>query len=295
MIIKILTDVRSRYDGYKSLTGSFDIACKLKSEIVILDFEAVQFFDANLCAILGAYIEIFKNNDNRVQISNLKNSIRTVFRKNAFLNEFDEEILDDIHSTSIKYRKFIPSDDHAFKNYVKTELLGKNDFPSHSLLLGQKIIENIFELYENARTHGQCDFIHTCGQYFPQHESKPLRFTIVDTGVNIKENVSAYLVKDIKSTDAIQWAIQKGNTTKSGSIPGGLGLDIIFQFIKLNNGKIQIVSSDGFWEYKNGYINTQMLDFSFRGTIANLEFNLNDNNHYHLSDEKYDMDVDNLF
>ena len=295
MIIKVPSNVRSRYDGYKGFTETFHLGTQAFHKRIVIDFQDVYFFDANLCALLGAYIEIFRKQNNSVSIINLRSSVSEIFRKNLFLNEFNENPIDDIHSTCIKYRKFHPSEENAFKAYVKNELLGKNDFPSHSMMLGQKIIENIFELYENARTHGECDIIHTCGQYFPRLESKPLKFTIVDRGINIKENVSRYLNREIGGMEAIDWAMQKGNTTKSGSIPGGLGLDIIFQFIKLNDGKIQIISSDGFWEYKKQHINKQKLAHSFEGTMANLEFNLNDKCHYYMADEQETTNFENIF
>jgi hypothetical protein len=85
------------------------------------------------------------------------------------------------------------------------------------------------------------------------------------------------------------WTISRrscyGNTTKTGNISGGLGLDIIFDFIKLNNGKIQIISSDGYWEYRKGSVDTAIFDNFFPGTIANIEFNLDDSNIYALKEE----------
>lgn len=35
--------------------------------------------------------------------------------------------------------------------YIKRELLSKSDFPKHSVLLGKRITESIFEIFENAR------------------------------------------------------------------------------------------------------------------------------------------------
>ena len=105
----------------------------------------------------------------------------------------------------------------------------------------------------------------------------------------MKQNVSAFKNQDVNSADAIEWAMLKGNTTKTGDTSGGLGLAVIFEFIKLNRGKIQVISSDGFYEYKNGNITKHKLGSIFEGTIVNLKFNLNDPNHYSLSNE------DNLF
>jgi len=71
-----------------------------------------------------------------------------------------------------------------------------------------------------------------------------------------------------------------------------LGLSIIFEFIELNKGKIQIVSSDGYWEYRKG--ETLKKDFNgiFPGTIANIEFNLDDRSSYRLKNE---VSLDDIF
>lgn len=172
------------------------------------------------------------------------------------------------------------------------QLLSKSEFPSISPKLHKEILRNIFEIYENARTHGKCDYIHTCGQFFPRKPNKPLHFTLVDKGINIKENVSNFLNVEIEGYDAIDWAMVKGNTTKMNT-SGGLGLAVIFEFIKLNRGKIQIVSADGYFEYRNDLVTKLKLNSYFNGTIVTIIFNLNDKNYYSLINEK--TDLRNLF
>jgi signal transduction histidine kinase len=187
-----------------------------------------------------------------------------------------------------------PSDDAIFIDYIKKELLLKPDFPKHSERLGKKITESIFELYENARTHGKCKFIHVCGQYFPNKEHKPMHITIVDRGISIRKNVRDFLgAKSLSGKEAIKWAMQYGNTTKIGT-SGGLGLDIIFEFVKLNKGKIQIISSNGYWEYNNEVITSESFENSFVGTIANIKFNLDDSSYYYLKEEE-NLTLDDLF
>ena len=123
-----------------------------------------------------------------------------------------------------------------------------------------------------------------------------MHITIVDRGDTIRKNVRSHLKDNTyKGSKAIEWAMQKNNTTKIG-IPGGLGLDIIFEFVKLNNGKIQVISSDGYWEYKERK-GVLMRDFRnpFIGTIVNISFNLNDKNIYFLEEENVDEVLLNIF
>lgn len=287
MVIYFENNITSDWTGYQKLINLVNDASKIEDENIIFDFAGVHFFEANLCAVLGTMIEILENKNKKITFHNFNIAVEKILRKNEFLSNYGFEKAIDHYDTVVKYKKFIPTDDEGFNHYIKKELLSKKDFPPHSEKLGKKIMQNIFELYENARTHGKCNFIHTCGQYFPNSLEKQFNITIVDRGINIKENVNRFLKRDseLSSCEAISWAMQKGNTTKSGTIPGGLGLDIIFEFIKLNKGKIQIISSDGFWEYKRGITETKILENPFQGTIANLRFNLNDKSYYSLAEE----------
>ncbi|MEC5167459.1 anti-anti-sigma regulatory factor [Flavobacterium sp. PL11] len=297
MIIKFDNDIKTDFEGYQKLVDLITKINNSTDQNIIFDFSNVFFFEANLCAVLATILEILENSGKTVKLINFNNKVETILRKNEFLIQHGYDKIFDKYATSIRYQKFDPTnklDDNNFEIYIKQQLLSKNDFPSHSKLLGKHITLRIFELYENARTHGSCDYIHACGQYFPKKPEKPLNVTIVDTGKNFQENVSKFLNQNIAAEEAIDWAMKKGHTTKTGDISGGLGLDLIFQFIQHNKGKIQIISSDGFWEWHRGKSTKMRLNNPFNGTIANLRFNLNDTSHYKLIEET-DDDWNNLF
>lgn len=293
MKIEIPNDIKSEFNGYNYLLAWLNQFKNVKNAEIEFDFSKVQFFEANLAAIIGVIFEILEFNQNKIKVSNFNRQVETILRKNGFLIPFGFAKIQDQYDTALSYKKFKPNDDEGFNEYIKNELLSKPTFPMHSKKLGKEIMRNIFEIYENARTHGKCEFIHTCGQFFPKKESKPLHFTIVDKGINIKQNVSQFLGLELEATKAIKWAMIKGNTTKTGDTSGGLGLSVIFEFIKLNKGKIQVISSDGFYEFSNGIIETQKLHNSFEGTIVNIRFNLSDDNFYSFADET--LDFDNIF
>lgn len=297
MEIKFSQDIKTNFEGYQKLLSVLDEGRKSSDKDIVFDFSNVEFFEANLCAVLATIIEILEAFGKKVYLRNFQNQVETILRKNGFLLAYDYKPILDHHQTSIRYQKFDPKntgDDSNFETYIQIELLNKSDFPSHSKLLGKNITTRIFELYENARTHGLCNYIHACGQYFPKMPEKPLNITIVDTGRNFQENISNFLGKTVNAVEAIDWAMINGHTTKSGNISGGLGLDLIFQFIQHNKGKIQIISSNGFWEWHRGTVTKNMMAHHFNGTIANLRFNLNDTTHYYLSGEDVPS-LDNLF
>lgn len=292
--IYIPIKVTSSIEGYELLIRLYDDLKDLNNEDIQLSFYNVHWFEANLAAILGAIIENLENNGNKVSLIGADEFRKKtdILYRNGFLPYYGIETNNLMNSsTQIPYKKFKESDHKFYNQYIQVELLDNPDFPKHSKNLGIEIKRNIYELFENARTHGRCQNIHTCGQFYPGR--KRLHITIVDTGQTIINNVTAFLNKELPPSDCIEWAMESGNTTKTGNTPGGLGLGLIFEFINLNKGKIQIVSSNGFWELRENKIEKFNLNFSFPGTIANLEFDLNEDKIYSFANEY--ADIDNIF
>lgn len=299
--IQIAADISNHFIGYELFLATYNKLKSVKNQRIVFDFSNNKRLEANLCAIFGALIEMIQSNNNTFEFKNVSNSLYQLFDRNGFLALLDKAQIFEPHINMLTYQKYKPNDDGIFKDYIAKQLLLKPDFPQHSEKLGKKIIESIFEIYENARTHGKCNYIHVCGQYFPEKEDKPLHITIVDRGNSIRKNVNDYYknnfqeFKTISGKNAIEWAMYIGNTTKIG-VPGGLGLNIIFEFVKLNKGKIQIISSNGFWEYNDGKITLKTFQHAFVGTIVNIKFNLNDKNRYYLTEEQTEnFSLDDLF
>ncbi|WP_282074010.1 ATP-binding protein [Polaribacter atrinae] len=292
--IYIPSKVTSSIKGYEELLGMHNELQDVINEVIQFSFLKVVWFEANLVAILGSIIEDLEWKGNIIKIIDIDDytKINNVFFRNGFFSHHGL-----IHNntkggdTQIPYKMFMESEPELFNSYIQSELLENSDFPKHSNKLGAEIKRNIFELFENARTHGKCSHIHTCGQFYPT--KRKLNITIVDTGRTIVSNVQDYLKKDLDSCSCIDWAMAMNNTTKAGNTPGGLGLGLIFEFIELNEGKIQVISSDGYWELKEGEKRKSNLNFYFSGTIVNLEFNLKDNKLYKFASEV--VDLKNIF
>lgn len=288
-IVIDIPDIKSNFDGYNYLCSLYHQLKNCKDKYITFNFSKANFIEANLCALIGTIFEMLEENNNIVSLENINHKIANILRKNSFLIKYGYPTLNDRFDTSLKYERLNPQEETKFYGYIKDELFSKTDFPSLSNRLRSEITKNIFELYENARTHGKCNFIHICGQFFPKAPKKPLHFTIVDKGITIKENVCNFLAESLSGSETIQWAIVRGNSTKQEV--GGLGLGIIFEFIKLNKGKIHIVSADGYYEFSNGQETTKTLSNPFEGTLVNLTFDLTDKHHYYLEEES----LDNIF
>lgn len=292
MKIQIPSNISSTYAGYSALVSLFHKVKDISFSDIVFDFSKNQWFEANLAAVFGAIIYQTEKNTNNITFENLSPRVEEILQKNHFLYHYGWPTKPDKYNTTIMYQKFKLGDDALFKAYVTTQLLARPDFPTTSTLLAKKINESIFELFENARTHGKCEYIFTCGQYYPTKIPARVDFTIVDIGKSIKFNVNQFLKRDMEGYQTIDWAMGYGNTTKTGNISGGLGLDLINRFIKLNNGKIQVVSSDGYWELRKGITKKLPFNKPFLGTVVNLEFNLDDTNIYQLKEE---VSLDNIF
>lgn len=166
------------------------------------------------------------------------------------------------------------------------ELLSRSDLPSMTDGLKKKIAESIYEIFVNAQMHSGTEYIYTCGQFYPKKHV--IEFTIVDTGQGFKKTINNRFNCNMNSLQAIKWALIDGNTTKQ-DVSGGLGLSLLTEFIKLNNGRFQIVSDDGFYEFGENLYPT-FLPNVVLGTIVNMKFRTDDTNYYRLSSEKYDTD-----
>lgn len=103
----------------------------------------------------------------------------------------------------------------------------------------------------------------------------------------MRECVRRNLGKRMTATQAIDWAMSGENTTKTGDIPGGLGLKILRKFITLNGGKLVIVSDAGYWGIMDGKEQPTVKAFEhpFPGTVVSVEVNTNDAHSYRLAGE----------
>ncbi|MEO6229771.1 MAG: hypothetical protein ABJB11_03175 [Ferruginibacter sp.] len=291
-IIEIPRNVSSELIGYEFLADLNFRTYNLKNSMVTINFINNDLFEENLCSTLGSIIDDLKQRGNLVVVIGLQENIEDTFKKNGFYKIISPEHISEInYSKIIEFKKFRLEEIVAFQKYLDEQLLTRDDLPIMSELLRKKINKSILEIFNNAHIHGGCEHIYTSGLYSVRE--KVLKFSISDMGVTIRKNVNLFFGsgRKIDGKNSITWAVEEGHTTRKGKIPGGLGLSLIREFLTLNKGTIQIISSDGFWQEKSGIAFTKNLKKSFLGTIVNFEFNLNDDNYYVLASE---LNVNNV-
>jgi hypothetical protein len=293
IIFSIPQNLISNFEGYELLCYISFKSYSTINKNIRFDFSKNDYFEANLCSPFGALLEGLRERGNTIFFDGLNSSVEEEFIKNGFYKLVNAGFSNnDSLVTIMDFKKFTLLDNIKFQDYINEQLLAQKDFPYLTDLLKKKINKSILEIFNNAHTHGGCEFVYTCGQY--SVDDMKLKFTISDMGTTIRKNVNDYFKSKnkIDGKDAILWAVQEGNTTKNGSIPGGLGLSLIRSFLTYNEGVLQIISSNGYWEEKNGSIFDNTFQNRFLGTIVNFEFNLSDKKSYALSSE---IDPKNVF
>ncbi len=279
------SEVRSDFQGFTTLVNLAERLNSLEYSSVVLNMLSADWVDANMCAPLGAILYKASRNLNMVRFENMSQGVQRIFQKNGFLSYYGHAKKADTYGTTIQYQRFETKDDRFFGAYIEQHFKNKA-IPDMSESLRKKFWESIFELFSNAVIHSETEQgIFTCGQNFPR--KKHIDFAIADLGIGIHQTLINKKGLHFPPEEAINWAMEGRNTTKTGSIPGGLGLKLLQEFIRLNRGRIQVVSYTGYWEQcADGTILKRILPHPFPGTVVNIEINTSDTHSYALSSEQ---------
>ncbi|TWI73966.1 histidine kinase/DNA gyrase B/HSP90-like ATPase [Desulfobotulus alkaliphilus] len=285
-----LGTIRSNCSGFEGIAHIADKTKNICYDSIELDFSSCSFFEANMAAPLYAVIARLRDELNDVTIANVPSGVSRILRKNKFLSIFNQPDLLDINQTTLPFKIFKLHAGEQFNDYLDTYMKGRG-IPTMSKALTKRFRQSLFEIFLNATIHSQSSSgIFVCGQFYPNKHR--LDFTIADAGVGIRENVRRYTGKaTLNSCKAIEWAMTDGNTTKTGNQPGGLGLKLIKDFIRMNGGKIQLVSRFGYYEFSANGEAIQKMDNDFPGTCINIEINTDDTGSYCLKSELKNEDI----
>lgn len=285
MILK-LQDIKSNFDGFARLAELSNSAKDCAFDTIEVDMSSTTWFDANMSAALGVIFARWTDDLNTVQPVAIRQNVEAILTKNMFLVGYGYPPRSGTYSTVIPFRRFNPEDDRYFVSYLNRHLAGKG-IPKMSEGLGRRFKDSLLEIFVNSSMHSETTLgIFSCGQFFPmQHR---LDFCIADAGIGFRKKIRKELNLNLNSDQAILWALQEGHTTRKGSVPGGLGLKLLREFVALNGGRIQIVSDRGYWECDADGEIVKRMDHSFPGTVVNLEINTADTQSYCLTSEKID-------
>lgn len=280
--------------GYQFFARLASETIDLVNEEVQFNFSKTRYLEGDLCAILGSIIDGLQQRRNRVQFFQLDGRIQSLMQRNRFYSAITGVPGGaDTFGSTIYYSRFGVSEEEQIKSYVEKELLNHRAMPITSVALKREIIIRVFEICDNAFTHGKSSFVYSCGQLYPRKNPPAINFTFVDLGKTIRNNVVEFLGLNLTGAQSIVWATSENNSTKTENHSGGIGLKLIKEFIAQNGGKFQIISSTGYWEFSQSGVITNELSYSFPGTIINLMFNISDKKNYYLASEI--VETSNIF
>lgn len=290
MRISLPQEVRHDQAGFETLAQLSARAKDSSLDRIEIDMARTSWFDGDMCAAFGALLYRLGSSLNNLVLLNIQGSVERILSKNGFLSNYGRVKIPDTWGTTIPYQRFDVKDDRFFASYIEQEFVQRPEMPKMSKGLIKKFRESVFEIFSNSVLHSQTELgIFSCGQYFPRRNR--LDFAVADLGIGIKKNVSKSLGLRMTAPAAIEWATSARNTTKTGSIPGGLGLKLLKEFITLNKGRLQIVSDSGYWCLDRGASKVAALPFEFPGTVVAIEINTADRQSYALSSEVDDADI----
>lgn len=269
--------VQTTASGIQSLTKLHELLRGIVGMHVQINCSALTWFDAHLSAALMTIVEHSRSYGNQLSLTNLRPSVRLILQKNRTLATRAE----DSYNTTIPVSKFSLDDGVLFARYSRQHLRRK-EMPRMSKSVSDKFYEGIDELFANSSLHSASEIpILSAGQFFPRHDR--LSFVISDGGIGISGSLKkAGLTFDPPET-AVNWAMQPHNTSRTGDIPGGLGLGILKDFIVMNGGRLLVASHNEFWELNFGGIVEASLEYPFPGTMVVMEICTSDTNSYDLA------------
>ena len=207
--------------------------------------------------------------------------ILKTFQQNGFSQIFGGPAASAVGHT-VPYREDLRQNADGIARYLQQSWLGRG-WMNISPLLTDAIVGRVWEIYANAFEHGHSDVgVVTCGHHY--QATKELGLTVVDFGVGIPANVREYLGKRVPAAVALQWAFQRGTTTKRDDTSRGIGLDLLKEFVKLNDGRLEFYSHNGQAHITRSQEAFSDLPVGFHGTLVTITFQC-DGLRYRFADE----------
>lgn len=220
-----------------------------------IDLRKYNYIDPSFAVIIASSLYLGNLYNKRVRIIyNPRNSKSLEFLFVSGIKEHFEVI--DINNGRYKSGIILGTNRIPFRQFAKIEetLETVNNILDEVPVnlsddLKDDLSSMIIEIFTNAFAHGKSRIgVFCCGYTDDQND---FSFSVYDAGIGICKSVSNYLLdKKLSSQEAIEWAFKKGNSTLIGKsdYPRGAGLHLLEEFIVINEGIIDLISENVYYQ-----------------------------------------------
>jgi hypothetical protein len=261
-------------------------------EDIRFDFSHCGFLRPNAVAFLGGLARLVESRMGLVTFdwSTLRHgAVMTNLCQNGFAGTFAYPS-SRWDGNSIPYREDKILDMNGIMDYLTYNWIGKG-WVHVSDRLRDAIAGRMWEIYSNAFEHSGTEVgVFSCGQHYWRQNY--LILSVVDFGRGIPANVRSFLrqyveealVSKLSGAACLKWAFERGNSTCTDGVARGLGLDLLKEFVRLNQGKLEIYSNDGYAIVDKDSERFENRDLAFEGTVVHITLRC-DENLYRFRDE----------
>lgn len=265
-------------DTMNFLSGLQNEICFSQSDKITLDFHSCSFCSPSLISYIGALKILGRSNSKEIWFrSNPSSRLFKYFQTSGLYSFFTGDLTNYTNKNTIPFKE-IHMDDGAIIQYIDSII---DLAPIHLTPQCRDLLfTNIYEIFNNSTEHASASHgVFACGHWMPN--IRQLVFSVYDTGIGIPELVKQKICPDFTSQRALGWALTSGNSTSqlNDGVPRGIGLPNLKQFVSLNNGSLDILSNDVYYNYK-GTGTFHSLDTPTIGTLIGLTIIADDEHIY---------------
>lgn len=175
-------------------------------------------------------------------------------------------------------------DSRKLVEYTCTWVRPGQNMPVMTAPLTKEVQRSFCELFLNVFQHADspCGGV-AIGQLYPN--VKQVQICVCDAGTGIARRVSQAGFACQTPAEALAWSLEEGTTTRNDPTgpPGGLGLFLLREFVKINGGSLRIIANTGYLCQEAGTLNLETLSDELPGTLFQFKFLIRDDVVYTLT------------
>lgn len=272
-------NIWERVQGIEKILEIFQFPFQ-KQKMITFCFDNCRFISSEAIAILAGIKSLRDNLGlvTNVDMDTINYRVRNFLNNSRFLKMFDlKNFRSSRTSLPINVQRKFQKDE--ILQYIDKEIMERSEMPEMSEDLKKEIRKAFFEIFGNVFSHSESKIGGlVCGQVYPNE--KEIQIVFYDTGIGIAKRVKN-IYPELQDKDAIKWALMRGTSTSSNFKESrGLGLYLIWQFLKVNGGEIRIYANTGYFEEIKGNKEFGSLAHALNGTLIDLRIKVRDDVKY---------------